>query len=126
MEYPSVPHRPPQFNTSVPHKDHIQHPKSLSSTQETPQFKQKPLSSTSPSVPHRKPLIKQQNALTSTAKTTQFHPPPQFHNENPSVPHTPQFHTENCVELRGFECGTDGCVELRGYWCGTEGFLVWN
>ena len=21
-EYPSVPHRPPQFNTSVPHKDH--------------------------------------------------------------------------------------------------------
>ena len=37
-EYPSVPHRLPQFNTSVPHKDH---------TFSAPK---------SPSVPHQKPL----------------------------------------------------------------------
>ena len=38
-EYPSVPHRPPQFNTSVPHKDHT------FSAPEIPQFNT-PLSST--------------------------------------------------------------------------------
>ena len=62
-EYPSVPHRPPQFNTLVPHKDHtFSAPKIL-------QFHTK-----NPSVQH-------QNPLSSTPKT------PRFHTENPSVPH---------------------------------------
>ena len=34
-EYSSVPHRPPQFNTSVPHKDHT------SSAPKIPQFNTK-------------------------------------------------------------------------------------
>ena len=75
FEYPSVPHRPSQFNTSVQRKDHtISAPKiatfntkkPLSSThplvQHTPQFNiknpsvqhQKRLSSTHPSVQHQK------------------------------------------------------------------------
>ena len=51
-EYPSVPHRPPQFNTKI---TPFQHPKSLSSTPKTPQFNT-PLSSTSRSVQHNPQL----------------------------------------------------------------------
>ena len=114
--------RVPLSSTQTPSVQHI------GSTQgphlfitQTPSVQhQKPLSSTSSSVPPQKPL-------SSTVKT------PQFHNKNPSVPHqkplssipkTPQFHTENpsvphphhCVELRSFWCETEGCV----------GFLVLN
>ena len=60
-EYPSVPHRPPQFNISVPHKDHN------FSAPEISQFHTK-----NPSVQHI--------PLSSTPK------PPKFHTENPSVP----------------------------------------
>ena len=51
MEYPSVPHRPPQFNTSVPHKDYtFSAPEIPQFKTETPQFHtKKPLSSTHPS-----------------------------------------------------------------------------
>ena len=55
IEYPSVPHRPPQFNTSVPLLDHT------FSAPKIPQFHTK-----NPSVPHQKPL-------SSTPKTPQFH-----------------------------------------------------
>ena len=44
-EYPSDPHRPPQFNTSVPHKDQT------ISAQKIPQFNTK-----NPSVQHQNPL----------------------------------------------------------------------
>ena len=75
-EYPSVPQRRPQFNTSVPHKDHtfsvpeipqfhtknpsVQHTP-LRSTPKTPQFNTKTL------------LVRHQNPLSSTPKTRQFH-----------------------------------------------------
>ena len=50
-EYPSVQHRPPQFNTSVPHKDHT------FSAPKMPQFNTKnPSFPPPPSVPHQKPL----------------------------------------------------------------------
>ena len=88
----------PQFNTSVPHKDHTF--LALSSTPKAPQFHTK-----NPSVPYQKPL-------SSTPK------PLQFNIKKPSVPHLkpPQFNTTHTpsVELRGFWCGTEGCVELRG------------
>ena len=109
-EYPSVPHRPPQFNTSIPHKD--QHRKPLSSI---------PLSSTLKTLKFNTPL-------TSTPKTSQFN------TKAPSVPHrkphTPlSFFCLRGVmnwgvfgaELRGFWCGNEGCFELRGFKCGTEG-----
>ena len=117
-EYPSVPHRPPQFNTSVPLMDHT------FSAPKIPQFHTK-----NPSVPHQKPL-------SSTRK------PPQFHTKNPSVP-SPQFHTKNPSVQYSFSLrdvwnwvvfseaffvlnwGILG-VELRGFWCWTEGFLLWK
>ena len=76
---------PPQFKTSVPHK-------------RTTSFQpQKSLSSTHPSVPHRKPLG--------------------------STPKTPQFHTNTfCLRV----CWTEGfLVWNKGLW-GTEWSLVWN
>ena len=115
-ECPSVRHRPPQFNSSVPHKDHnfsapkipqfhtknpSGPPPPLSSTSKIPQFNTK-----TPSVPHQKPLS---------------------FTQNPSVPNTRfQFWcgTEECVKLRGMlNWGVFG-VELRGD--GTEGFLMLN
>ena len=77
-EYPSFPHRPPQFNTSVQHQDHT------FSAPKVPQFHTK-----NPSVPP---------PPSSTPKTPQFNTktpsvqPPQFHTKNPPVQHTPQFH----------------------------------
>ena len=109
-------HRPPKFNTSIPHKDQtFLAPK-------IPQFNTNNLSfqHENPSVPHQKPL-------SSTPK------PPHFHIKNSSVPHT----DKNFVELRGFWCGTEGfwglkksgpfvwnwCVDLRG--CGSDGDPSW-
>ena len=78
-----VQHRPTQFNTSVPHKNHTfsaptipqfntKNPSVQHRNSSVPHLK--PLSSTLPSVSHRKPL-------SSTPK------PPQFHIKNPSVLH---------------------------------------
>ena len=52
-EYPSIPHRPPQFNTSIPHKDHTQ----------------------TPSIQHQKSVSSTQKSLSSTLKTPQFNTP---------------------------------------------------
>ena len=117
-EYPSVPHRRPQFSTLVPHKDHTfpapkitQFNKKNSSVQhQNPSDQnQKPLSSTSPSVPHRKLLSSTPNPLSSLPKTPQFHtknlsvqhqnpsvpPPPVPHRKQlSSTPKPPQFHTK--------------------------------
>ena len=86
IEFPSFPHRPPQFNTSVPHKDH---------TFSAP-INNGPLSFS----PTPKSLI-------STSRNPQFHPPlsstpntPQFLIKNPSAP-PPQFNTKTP------QCGTD-------------------
>ena len=57
LEYPSVPHRPPPFNISVPHKY------LTFSAPKIPQFHTK-----NPAVPHQK-------LLGSTPKTPQFHTP---------------------------------------------------
>ena len=74
----SVPHRPPQFNTSVSYKDHtFSAQKPLSSTPE-------PLSSSPPSVPHHAQF---HNPLSSTPKI------PQLNTKNLSVPHFLHFHT---------------------------------
>ena len=58
FEYPSVPHRPPQFNTKNPS---VPHQKTLSSTQ-PPQFHTKKPSVPPPSVPHQKPLSSTQKS----------------------------------------------------------------
>ena len=92
-EYPSAPHRPPQFNTSVPHKDQtFSAPKILQFHTKNPQFHTKNPSVPPPSVPHQKSL-----------SSTQL---PQFHPKNPSVPlqkplsstHLPQFNTPSSVQ----------------------------
>ena len=103
-EYPSVPHRPPQFNTSVPLLDHT------FSAPKIPQFHTK-----NPSVQH-------QNPLSSTPKTPQFKTPPSVPHLKPLSSTHPSGKIE--VELRGFWCGTEECVELRGFKCGTEGVVL--
>ena len=140
IEYPSVPHRPSQFNTSVPHKEHTFSAPKIPQFN-TPQFNtpsvQHPLSSTSPSIPH---------PLSST--------PPQFKTSlRSTLPSAGLYRaifcrffvlnwgrcwTEACVELRRVlnwgVCVSEGCVEVRGFRCWTEGFLglkrsgpfVWN
>ena len=52
-EYSSIPHRPPLFNTSIPHKDHTQ----------------------TPSIQHQKSVSSTQKSLSSTLKTPQFNTP---------------------------------------------------
>ena len=114
LEYASVPHRPPQFNTSVLHRDHT------FSAPQIPQFNtrnpsvqhqnpsllyEKPISSTHPSVPLQEPL-------SSTPK------PRQFHTKNLSVQHS--------FCLKGVLNWGVLTVELRRFRCGTEGFSVWN
>ena len=139
-EYPSVPHRPPQLNTSVPHKSpqfnakipqfHTKNPSVLPS----PQFQSKPSSfqyhkspRSTPSVPHQKPL-------TSTL--------PSVSHRNPlnSTPISFWCGTEGfSVSIwEGWNWGVFGVnrrgvwnwgvfgVEPRGFWCGTERFLVWK
>ena len=124
IEYPSVPHRSPQFNTSLPLLDHT------FSAPEIPQFHIK-----NPSVQH--------NPLSSTPKTPQFHTKnPSVTHQNPSVTHLKPLsstHTPQFAYIELFLCGTEGflvwnwggrtCwvfgvelrkVELRGFWCGTE------
>ena len=64
-EYPSVPHRPPQFNTRT---TPFQNPKSLSSTPKTLQFNTK---------------IHQFQIINPSVQHT-----PQFHTKNPAVPNT--------------------------------------
>ena len=67
-----------------------------------------PLSSTLPSVQHKKPtLFKPPKSLSSTPK------PPQFNTSLSSKPKIPQF--------KVFLFWTERCVELRDYWCWTEG-----
>ena len=98
-EYPSVPHRPAQFNTSVLHKDHT------FSAPKIPQFNtkspsvphQKPLSSPHPSVPHQKPL----------------------YSTHLSVPH-------RLYRAIGFWCETEGFLVWNWEVFSTEGFRVWN
>ena len=98
-EYPSVPHRPPQSNTSVPLLDHT------FSAPEISQFNTK-----------NSPV--QHNPLSSTSKT------PQFNTKTPSVPHqkplssTPLTSTPKKLYIS--ELYSDF------FWCGTEGFLKWN
>ena len=87
-EYSSVPHRPPQFNTSVPHKDH---------TFSAPKIRQ--FTTKNHSVPH-------QNLLRSTPKTTQFNTetPSVLYQKRPVQHQNPLSPTlsEGCVELRVF------------------------
>ena len=67
IEYPSVPHRPPQFNTSFPHKDHtFSAPKTSQFNTKIHQFHSKNPLSFTPKTPQFRP------ALSSTQKTPQF------------------------------------------------------
>ena len=99
-EYPSVPHRPPQFITSVPHKDHT------SSAPKIPQFNTK-----NPSVP----------------PPPQFHIKNPSVQHTPQLCFCLRSFwcgTEGKVELRDFGCWRgvvlvwNRCVEVRG--------SVWN
>ena len=131
-EHPSVPHRPLQFNTSVPHKDHtIAAPKipqfntKNSSVQHIPQFQ-----TNNPSVQHQK-------SLSSTPKT------PQFNTKTPSVQLRKPFGFTHFLVWNWVVCWTELLlvwnwgvfrVALRGFWCGNYGILglkmsspfVWN
>ena len=115
-EYPSVPHRLPQLNTRV---TPFQHPKSLISTPQTPQFNTS-LNSTHPSVRDPKFLSstpktpRSNNSLSSTPPSVQHIP--QFNTKNPSVQHTEDWcWTEGFgVKLRDF----DGCVPFVLNWGG--------
>ena len=83
FELPSGPHRPAQFNTSVPHKYHtLSAPKIL-------QF-----NTQIPSVPHTRQFHTKNSSVQRT---------PQFH-----TAYIELFLSEGCVELRGFWCGTEG------------------
>ena len=115
FEYPSVPHGPPQFNTSFPHKDHtFSAPKTRQFNTKIPRFNTKNPSVPPPSGPHQKPL-------SSTPK------PPQFHTKNSSVPHKkplnstpkpPQFHTKNpSVQNRDVWISGVFGIELRDFGC---------
>ena len=109
IEYPSVPHWLPQFNSSVQHKDHTFSVPRMSqfntknrSVQHPPQFH-------TPSVQHT----------------------PQFNTINPSFQHTHVLNwggcrTEGCVELRGFRYWTEVVFVFNGGMLWTEGFLVLN
>ena len=68
IRYPSVPHRPPQFNTSVQHKDH---------TFSAPKIRQ--LNTKNPSAQH---FPQFNTSLSSTHPSVQH--PPQFYTKNPS------------------------------------------
>ena len=114
-EYPSVPHTRPQFNTSVPHKDHT------FSAPKNPQFNTK-----NPSVQHQNPWVPHQKLLSSTPKSLSSTPKtPQFNTKSiGSTPKAPQFHLPLTAFLV-WNWGVFG-VEPRGFWCGTEGCLLWN
>ena len=136
----------PQFNTSVPHKDHTfsaqeipqfntTNPKShttLKSTPKIPQFNTK-----TPSVQHHE-LVSSTPSLSSTQKKTLIstHPsvshrnpsvqnqsPPQFHTPLNSTQKIPQFNTQQFRSVLNWEVLS---VELRDFRCGPEGFRVWN
>ena len=147
-EYPSVPHRHPQFNTSVPHKDHTFSaparpqftPKSRSSIPKTSQFHTKnPLVQYTPQFQIKNFSVQHQDPLSCTHPSLKQQKPEGFFSlELGGVLNRRVFG----VELRGFWCGTEGCVEqrvllwnwrffgvelrgcveLRDFWCGTEGF----
>ena len=91
-EYPSVPHRRPQFNTRI---TPFQRPKSLSSTQKTPHFNPE-----NPSVQH---------FLSSTSKT------PQFNTKKPlSSTHSSVRHQKRLSSL--FWCWTEGFLGAEKEW----------
>ena len=108
-EYPLVPHRPPQFNTSFPHKNHTlsapKMPQFHTSNPLLPPLRQ--FHTKNPSVHHKTPSVQ--------------HKTPSVPHQNPSVQQIPQTNTVFLVwNWRVFG------VELRSFWCWTEGFLVWN
>ena len=76
----------PQFNISVPHKDHT------FSVPKIPQFNTK-----NPSVQHTR-SVPQQNFSVQT-KTPQFYPPSVPHQKPISSKHPLQFHTKNPSEI---------------------------
>ena len=99
LEYPSVPHRPPQFNASVPHKDHTFSAPKISHSS----IKNLSVHHQNPSVPHGKPL-------------SSIHP---------LVGNWVVCWTEGFLAWNWEVCETEKCVELRGFRYGTEVFLVW-
>ena len=113
FHYTSVPHRPPQFNISVQHKEHT-----FSAT-EIRQFNNK-----SSSIQHQIPQFHTKNPSVQHEKPLSFTHSSVLHQKSLRSTHILSFF---CVELRGFWCwtegfwcGTEGCVELRGFRCGTE------
>ena len=127
-EFPSVPHSPPQFNTSVQHKGHT------FSAPEIPQLNNKALqfnrslSSTHPSVQHKKPVSSTPNTSFQHRKPlSSTHPLIQrqktLSSAHPSVPHQKSL---NLTSKKQHENPSVQQNELRDVmnWgvCGTEGF----
>ena len=101
-EYPLVPHRAPQFNASVQHKNHtFPAPK-------IPQFH-----TNNSSVQHQSLPIPHT---------------PQVNTNSSSVQHTPQTVKLAYIELfvLSFLCWTEGLWVLNWGACWNEWFLVWN
>ena len=80
-EYPLVPHRPPQFNTSFPHKNHtlsaLKMPQFHTSNPLLPPLRQ--FHTKNPSVHHKTPSVQ--------------HKTPSVPHQNPSVQQIPQTNT---------------------------------
>ena len=100
----SVPHGPPQFNISDPHKDHA------FSAPKVPQFNTKNLS-----VHHQNPLSSKP-PIFSYFLSERCEEVRDFFVWNWGSEELKGF----WFEQRGFWCWTERCVELRGFLCETE------